>query len=64
MKIVKYTTIFFLYLILNNNNEICDNDTFRCNAGTITLLLTRQISPSAGINPVPITNSRISANIP
>jgi hypothetical protein len=33
---------------------------FLCSAGTMALLRVRQISPSAGIRPVPITKSRIS----
>lgn len=38
--------------------------TFWCNAGTMARRLTRHISPSAGIRPLPMTNSRISAKIP
>lgn len=33
-------------------------------AGTMARRLTRQISPSAGMSPLPITNSNISAKIP
>jgi hypothetical protein len=38
--------------------------TFWCIAGTMARRRTRQTSPSAGISPVPITNSSISARMP